>query len=254
MSTHTIRLNCRRSQKWEEHNRSLKQASSSTSSSPAAAHAPAAQAVSRWGRVGKKARQALRRANVSAVMDLELQLLDFLQRPGAASGGEQLSMPMEDGFGRLLVHGLAEFHGLLAAHKAAAGDEPAVVVVYAHRRPPRASAGGHASGDEDSGDASHGKLSNTASQARQQPQEDAVAWPRGGDDDVPALGHAAGAVMCCDVLQALQEVGHLGVGHRELIARIALHAGYQHHPHHEPTAAVSLGAAAGGGAAAVVCA
>ncbi|PNW88679.1 hypothetical protein CHLRE_01g040100v5 [Chlamydomonas reinhardtii] len=77
-------------------------------------HSQASLALHRWAAVGKKARAALKRANAASVMALELQILDFFETAGP---GEQLVLPLEDGFARLLVHGLAEFYGLLSVSR-----------------------------------------------------------------------------------------------------------------------------------------
>lgn len=112
-------------QKWTEHQREQRRAVVARRR-PAT---PAEVALKQWARVGKKARAALKRANPSSVLQLELQVLDFIE---ATRHGEQLVLPMEDGFARLLVHGLAEFYSLLSASKDVSGTQS--VVVY-HRAP-----------------------------------------------------------------------------------------------------------------------
>ncbi|GLC37916.1 hypothetical protein PLESTB_001502800 [Pleodorina starrii] len=93
----------------------------------------AALALQRWAAVGKKARAALKRANPSSVMQLEMQILDFFEQAGPT---EQLLMPLEDGFARLLVHGLSEFYGLLSASRPDPATGATVVAVYRRAKPP----------------------------------------------------------------------------------------------------------------------
>lgn len=95
---------------------------------------PAAMALACWASISKKARQALRRAPLELVEELELRMLGMLPAPGGGSssgsedeGGGAEEEPvvavvsesedavvfaLVDGFQRLLVHGLAEFHDL----------------------------------------------------------------------------------------------------------------------------------------------
>ena len=46
------------------------------------------------------------------------------------AGSTRLSIPMEDGFARLLVHGLAQFYGLLSSSNSKAGGGEVCVTVY----------------------------------------------------------------------------------------------------------------------------
>eukprot|EP00195_Chlamydomonas_chlamydogama_P011083 CAMPEP_0202891274 /NCGR_PEP_ID=MMETSP1392-20130828/1379_1 /ASSEMBLY_ACC=CAM_ASM_000868 /TAXON_ID=225041 /ORGANISM="Chlamydomonas chlamydogama, Strain SAG 11-48b" /LENGTH=322 /DNA_ID=CAMNT_0049574977 /DNA_START=70 /DNA_END=1038 /DNA_ORIENTATION=- len=96
-------------QKWAEYNaeqRTKQQVSGSREETAAAA------ALKRWAAVGKPARQALRKANVHSVLALETQVLELFDEAAAA---DQVVIPCEDGFCRLLIHGLAQFHGLASS-------------------------------------------------------------------------------------------------------------------------------------------
>ncbi|KXZ55196.1 hypothetical protein GPECTOR_3g340 [Gonium pectorale] len=97
----------------------------------------AALALQRWAAVGKKARAALKRANPASVLQLELQVLDFFEQ---AAPGATLLMPLEDGFARLLVHGLADFYGLLSTSRT--DDSGATCVAVYRRTKPLAGGGG----------------------------------------------------------------------------------------------------------------
>ncbi|KAG2444926.1 hypothetical protein HXX76_001662 [Chlamydomonas incerta] len=109
-------------------------------------HSQASLALHRWAAVGRKARAALKRANPASVMALELQILDFFETAGP---GEQLVLPLEDGFARLLVHGLAEFYGLLSVSRpdpsssggGGGSGANSCVAVYRRTRPAAAAAG-----------------------------------------------------------------------------------------------------------------
>lgn len=161
---------------------------------------PEAQALARWNRLGKKARAALRKANMHAVLALEAQVgaqlavacaqhawlqatrsiaphgaptvpLDLIYTPcfvrcftqllqyledcaepvpparsesgtGSASPSaenstsapqcEALLLGGLDGWGRLLVHGLADYYGLASSTRSAAGVGSGVVVWPGH--------------------------------------------------------------------------------------------------------------------------
>lgn len=71
-------------QKWAEYNRELAQAS--TSGRKGVAETPAGLALQRWSSVGKKGRAALRKANVHSVLQLETQILEFLELVGVGVG------------------------------------------------------------------------------------------------------------------------------------------------------------------------
>jgi hypothetical protein len=105
----------------------------------ARASAAAAAALAAWARVPRGARVALRRANVHAVLDLESDMLTRLEaadglaaaaaRPApSASAASAASATVviargADGFGRLVAHGLAAFHGLSSASCDVAKEE-----------------------------------------------------------------------------------------------------------------------------------
>lgn len=90
-------------QRWEEHNKEQQAGKAGPVEQP-----PAATALQSWGRVNKKARLALRKANVHTVLQFETQLLDYLE----LGQPEPLSMVLDDAYARLLVHGLSDFYGL----------------------------------------------------------------------------------------------------------------------------------------------
>ncbi|GIL91148.1 hypothetical protein Vretimale_9585 [Volvox reticuliferus] len=92
----------------------------------------AALALQRWAAVSKKARAALKRANPSSVMQLEVQILDFFQQAGHS---DQLLIPLDDAFTRLLVHGLAEFYGLLSTSRPDPASGGTTVTVYRRTKP-----------------------------------------------------------------------------------------------------------------------
>eukprot|EP00877_Chromochloris_zofingiensis_P002422 jgi/Chrzof1/12180/Cz06g24060.t1 len=116
-------------QKWSAHNQELQQhASSSTATQPSLA----AEAIRCWRGVGRAARAALKRANVHSVLELEMQMVELMERAKVThpqvNAGEELLLSIPDSFGRLIVHGLAEFHGLLSASRTVGGDR--FVAVY----------------------------------------------------------------------------------------------------------------------------
>lgn len=103
-----------------------------------------------WGRTSARARAALRsvaRRSPERLEDLEATLLEFAEEfagvgsslpdgggePGG--GGPELVLPLADGFGRLLAHGLCEFHGLTSFTRLGIGGHKELVV-----KPPRARA------------------------------------------------------------------------------------------------------------------
>lgn len=64
-------------QKWSAHNQELQQhASSSTATQPSLA----AEAIRCWRGVGRAARAALKRANVHSVLELEMQMVELMER------------------------------------------------------------------------------------------------------------------------------------------------------------------------------
>ncbi|KAG1662014.1 hypothetical protein FOA52_009503 [Chlamydomonas sp. UWO 241] len=62
-------------------------------------------ALEAWARVSRSSRAALRKANVHSVLALETQVLEQLE---ASSGSGRATLSLDDAFGRLLVHGLAQ--------------------------------------------------------------------------------------------------------------------------------------------------
>ncbi|GAX72886.1 hypothetical protein CEUSTIGMA_g341.t1 [Chlamydomonas eustigma] len=92
-------------QRWEEYN---KEAARDTSTSSRVS-TPAGIALQNWARVSKASRAALRKANVHSVLSLETQVLELFEQDDLTS---PVTLSVEDAFGRMLVHGLAQFHGL----------------------------------------------------------------------------------------------------------------------------------------------
>jgi hypothetical protein len=106
-----------------------------------------------------------------------------------AAPEEELAIDTDGAFGRLLVHGLAEFHGLGSRSEGAKTEECRPVVVY-HRQQ-----GGRAQGQEGGGAA-------------------APAQPLHGQQV---------EVTCTDVLLALRELGHSGLDQHSLAAFVRAH-------------------------------
>ncbi|MEW5304319.1 MAG: hypothetical protein WDW36_006937 [Sanguina aurantia] len=119
-------------QKWEAHVAEQQAASSSSKAKVPSPCADAASALKCWARVSKKARTALRKANIHSVVQLESQVMDLLI---LGDGTQSLQLPMEDAFGRLLVHGIAEYHDLLSCSKTGAGCVTVVVSFRAGSTP-----------------------------------------------------------------------------------------------------------------------
>eukprot|EP00197_Chlamydomonas_leiostraca_P006316 CAMPEP_0202863686 /NCGR_PEP_ID=MMETSP1391-20130828/4221_1 /ASSEMBLY_ACC=CAM_ASM_000867 /TAXON_ID=1034604 /ORGANISM="Chlamydomonas leiostraca, Strain SAG 11-49" /LENGTH=377 /DNA_ID=CAMNT_0049543345 /DNA_START=163 /DNA_END=1296 /DNA_ORIENTATION=+ len=138
--------------RWAEHNRQ-QGAGGREGAGPTqrGGQTPEAQALARWARIGKKARAALRKANVHAVLALEAQLLQYLEEcvvpveaaaattsapagssPGAAPQSSPAPEPLLlgglDGWGRLLVHGLADYYGLGSSSRALSSVQSGMVV------------------------------------------------------------------------------------------------------------------------------
>ncbi|KAI3435744.1 hypothetical protein D9Q98_001802 [Chlorella vulgaris] len=116
-------------EKWQSHVRELQ-------ARPAVVHNPAVDALTAWARVNWKARQAMKRAGPCFVQATEDQVLSFSEDDGA--GEEMVVSGLEDGFHRLIAHGLAEFHGM-PSHSRVLEDGSKEVVV---RRRTQATAAG----------------------------------------------------------------------------------------------------------------
>jgi hypothetical protein len=97
--------------KWEEHVRELRREAAHEGGGGGAPSRDAAAdaALAAWAAVEPGARRALRRAPRACVEELEAEVGAFAS---SASAGEELVMEPETPFLRLLVHGLAQFHGL----------------------------------------------------------------------------------------------------------------------------------------------
>eukprot|EP00201_Polytomella_parva_P020305 CAMPEP_0175047534 /NCGR_PEP_ID=MMETSP0052_2-20121109/5654_1 /TAXON_ID=51329 ORGANISM="Polytomella parva, Strain SAG 63-3" /NCGR_SAMPLE_ID=MMETSP0052_2 /ASSEMBLY_ACC=CAM_ASM_000194 /LENGTH=270 /DNA_ID=CAMNT_0016311431 /DNA_START=344 /DNA_END=1156 /DNA_ORIENTATION=- len=74
----------------------------------------AAQALKRWSAINKKARAVLKRANPQSVFLLEQDVLPFLSRGPSATS---LILPAQSPLTRIFLHGIAEYHDLLAHSK-----------------------------------------------------------------------------------------------------------------------------------------
>lgn len=107
-------------QKWEAHVRELQ-------AGPAAIPDPAIDALAAWAGVSFKARQAMKRAPTTCEA-IEAQLLAFLQQQDGGQGSELVVEGLEDGFHRLIAHGLAEYHSLQSTSRVVDGGGKQVVV------------------------------------------------------------------------------------------------------------------------------
>ena len=167
---------CRVLSKWQEHVRELQHAAASACGCGGSSLGPAAAALAAWAGVSGRARQALKRAPPALVGEIEAQVRAFLQQlhqqqqggegqgqglreaaagaaPAAAAGGgggssacgsgrggvAELVLELEDGFQRLLAHGLAEFHSLCSRTRERP-DGSKAVVLRLHRAPAAAAA------------------------------------------------------------------------------------------------------------------
>lgn len=117
-------------QRWEQHNRRQQQQQhiSFPGPGPLTQHqqqaAAAADALSRWRAVGRSARAALKKANVHSVLELEMQVAGVAEQ---ADPHAKLLLHLPDGFARLIVHGLAQFHDLVSTTRLVNGDKYVVV-------------------------------------------------------------------------------------------------------------------------------
>ncbi|KAI8467105.1 MAG: hypothetical protein J3K34DRAFT_45498 [Monoraphidium minutum] len=184
--------------RWEDHNRGLAAGGGAGGGASAAPPAPPggspAAAIRAWARVGRPARAALKKANPHTVMELEHEVMGLLE---AGDPSSELLMDVPDGFGRLLVHGLCEFHGLLSATRNVGGR--ALVAVYFRRQQPQQQAARE--------DAAAGpqEQQQTADAAATPPATGSAGW-RGdahGGGDAPDI-------TCTDVLLALREAAPQG--------------------------------------------
>ena len=121
--------------KWAEHVQELQDSAQADSGEGSAAAAAAEAAVKGWAAVGPRARKALRRAPHGCVHELETEVAQFMD----SSDDGELVLRLEDGFQRLLAHGLAEFYGLLSFSRTA-GDGVREVVIRRRHAPSEAAA------------------------------------------------------------------------------------------------------------------
>ena len=81
-------------------------------------HESESYAAAGWARTSARARAALRsvaRRSPERLEDLENVVLDFAEE--FADTARELVLPLDDSFGRLLAHGLCEFHGVAATSR-----------------------------------------------------------------------------------------------------------------------------------------
>lgn len=99
---------------------------------------PKSAAVTAWQSVDRSARCALRRtAGWSLVRELEDKLIDFQQKlDGELIEQEEIQIPLDTAFERMLLHGLCQFHGFVAftLHEMAMGDNMSPGCVMAVRK------------------------------------------------------------------------------------------------------------------------
>lgn len=175
-------------QRWEEHNQQLRLQPQQQQRHPGQhACAPAAAAVAAWASVGKTARAALKAANMHSVLELETQVLELMEQLLLEPDAE-LVLDIDDSFGRLLVHGLAEFHGLLSATSKQPGSSKKLVVV-------------------------RGKPASKATAAPTTTSSSRSSSGGGAGVAAPGVARHAGQeeVTCTDVLMALHEFRQEGL-------------------------------------------
>lgn len=105
-------------QRWEAHIRAEREGED-------AGPGPAQQAWQRWATVSRKARTVLKRASPELVAVIELSFLHFLEEEDET----QLEVALQEGFLRLIAHGLAAFHGLTSVSRDAEGASGRSVLV-----------------------------------------------------------------------------------------------------------------------------
>uniref|UniRef100_A0A383VNR7 R3H domain-containing protein n=1 Tax=Tetradesmus obliquus TaxID=3088 RepID=A0A383VNR7_TETOB len=211
-------------QRWEQHNQEQQQQQQQQHrpgtliTRHEQQEAAAAAALDRWRAVSRSARSALKKANVHSVLELEMQLLQLLEQPDPHA--EQL-LELPDGFARLLVHGLAEFHGLLSSTRVVSGSK----LVCVRRKPQHrqqhqtaAAAGGGTSPPPAAAAVEAGASAAGAGSSSGGSLVDAAAVTgyvdvAAGDVGVEHGSRAAhwllqhDAITCCDVIMALHELG-----------------------------------------------
>ena len=198
-------------QKWEAHVRELQ-------AGPAAIRSPAVDAIAAWAGVSTRARQAMKRSSPEVVQALEDLVLAFLQQDeqqeqedageeqqqqqpdvdGGSGGisisssqGGDLVLFLDEGFHRLIAHGLAEYHGLASHSRVLPGGGKAVVI--RRRRP-----------------ASDNGAAATVAPAAAAAVSAAVEASEGGEDSAPLEPHPQQtrqhlAITCSDLLHILLE-------------------------------------------------
>lgn len=120
---------------WAEHNRTLKskregrgqaqddnQREGEEAPKPSDPNLVSAQlALNSWGRISQQGRAALRNAHIHSVLGLELRVMEVQ---------DEEDIVVDNGFGRLLIHSLASFHGL---HSVASKDKTTVTIRRHHQ-------------------------------------------------------------------------------------------------------------------------
>lgn len=188
--------------RWEEHNHQKHREVASTSGA-AAAGDPSATAMKAWAGVSRAARTALKKANPHSVMELEHQVLDLIE---AGDVTAELLMDIPDGFGRLLAHGLCEFHGLLSATRNV-GGRPLVAVYF--RKQQQQQRPNEKGAEEDEGPSQAATL--------------AVAAPALATAVAAAGAQGHPEITCTDVLLALREAANQGGFGAEALGRFVRH-------------------------------
>jgi hypothetical protein len=129
--------------KWEQHVRELRlevsgrrsAAAEAKMDDAAAEDGASAAATAAWARINSRARAALKKAPAALVEEIEAEVAAF--GVAAAPGDEAELGCCDDGFTRLLGHGLASFYGLASGSRqimqGGGGAEEKVVVLRAPR-------------------------------------------------------------------------------------------------------------------------
>lgn len=167
----------------------------------------AAAALARWCRVERRSRAALKKAPVHVVLCLELQALQLVEQGDPSA--QLLLEDLADGFARLLVHGLAQYHGLQSTTCLSGGQK----AVLLQCRPAPSSSSSNSS----SAGAPSSREQEAVAAAQQSPRQEVLSDVEGagaaaggtecgGDAAVWGLLHAPD-VTCTDIVMALRELG-----------------------------------------------
>ena len=88
-------------------------------------------ALRAWSALTRRARDALRKSNPMRVDALEEEVLEFM---AAGESVDELTVELKEGFQRLLLHGLAKYHGLQSHSRPSEEGNTRVVCI---RQPPQ---------------------------------------------------------------------------------------------------------------------